>query len=170
MVSIGIAVILTRASLPWPEIFGGDPMTQDAWLAIAHHLAIFSLLGVMAVEWGIVRPGIERGDIGRLVRVDRMYGMVAGAVLLIGLARLQWGAKPWSFYTDNPFFWIKLASFAAVGILSIGPTRRYIQWAGADAAPDDGDVNVARRGLRLQFAVFPLIPICAALMARGIGH
>ena len=47
-------------------------MTQDGWLAIAHHLGILS----------------------RLVRVDRMYGVVAGAVLLIGLARLQWGAKP----------------------------------------------------------------------------
>jgi putative membrane protein len=145
-------------------------MTQDAWLAIAHHLAIFTLLGVMAVEWGIVRPGIGREDIGRLVRVDRMYGLVAGLVLLVGLTRLQFGAKDWDFYTDNPFFWLKLASFVAVGVLSIGPTRRYIRWAGSDAAPDDADVAIARRGMRLQFAVFPLIPICAALMARGIGH
>ena len=145
-------------------------MTQDAWLAIAHHLVVFSVLAIIILEWGLVRPGVQGEDVQRLLRVDRAYGIVAAAVFLIGMARLQWGAKPWSFYTDNPFFWIKLASFAAVGFISIGPTRRYARWAGASVAPDDGDVAVARRGLRLQLAVFPLIPFCAALMARGIGH
>jgi putative membrane protein len=144
-------------------------MTQDAWLAIAHHLVVFAVLAIIVMEWGLVRPGVQGDDVQRLVRVDRVYGIVAGAVFLIGLARLQWGAKPWSFYTDNPFFWIKLASFAAVGFISIGPTRRYARWAN-EGAPDEGDVASAQRGLRWQLAVFSLIPICAALMARGIGH
>ena len=145
-------------------------MTQDAWLAIAHHLVVFAVLAIIILEWGLVRPGVEGGDLQRLVRIDRAYGIVAAAVFIIGMSRLQWGAKPWSFYTDNPFFWIKLASFAAVGFISIGPTRRYARWAKEGAGPDDADVAAAQRGLRWQVAVFPLIPICAALMARGIGH
>jgi putative membrane protein len=145
-------------------------VNQDAWLAIAHHLVVFTVLAIIVSEWGLVRPGVQGADLQRLVRVDRAYGIVAGAVFLIGLARLEFGAKDWSFYTDNPFFWIKLASFAAVGFISIGPTRRYVRWAKTEAGPDDSDVAAARRGLRLQLAVFPVIPICAALMARGIGH
>lgn len=145
-------------------------MTQDAWLAIAHHLAVFALLAIIATEWGLVRPGLDASARQRLARVDRVYGILAGAVLLIGLARLEFGAKGWGFYTDNPFFWAKLASFAAVGLLSIGPTRRYLRWAKHDDAPEESDIMAARRGLQLQLAVFPLIPICAALMARGIGN
>jgi hypothetical protein len=92
-------------------------MTQDAWLAIAHHVAVFGLLAVIATEWGLVRPGLDAGERRRLLGVDRLYGIVAGAVLLIGLARLEFGAGDWGFYTDNPFFWLKLAhpSLSAVG-------------------------------------------------------
>jgi uncharacterized membrane protein len=32
-------------------------MTTDAWLAIAHHLAVYGLLAVLAMEWALVRPG-----------------------------------------------------------------------------------------------------------------
>lgn len=144
-------------------------MTQDAWLAIAHHLAVFALLAVIATEWGLVRPGLGADERKRLARVDRFYGIVAGLVLVIGLARLEYGAKDWRFYTHNPFFWLKLASFAALGLISIGPTRRYLRWAKNESPPEDRDVMAARRGLQLQLAVFPAIPICAALMARGIG-
>jgi len=144
-------------------------MTQDAWLAIAHHLSVFGLLAVIATEWGLVRPGLDEGERQRLARIDRAYGIVAGGVLLIGLARLEFGARDWGFYTENPFFWLKLASFAAVGLISIGPTRRYLRWAKTVDMPEESDVMAARRGLQLQLAVFPLIPICAALMARGIG-
>ena len=34
-------------------------MTVDAWLAIAHHLAVFGLVAVLAAEWGLLR-----GDAG----------------------------------------------------------------------------------------------------------
>jgi putative membrane protein len=45
-------------------------MTTDAWLAIAHHLAVFSLAAVLAAEWALVRRGMAAADIRRLARVD----------------------------------------------------------------------------------------------------
>jgi hypothetical protein len=45
-------------------------MTTDAWLAIAHHLAVFSLAAVIAAEWPLVRRGMAAADIRRLGRVD----------------------------------------------------------------------------------------------------
>ena len=145
-------------------------MTTDAWLAIAHHVAVFSLLAVIAMEFGLLRPGLTSNDVARLGRVDAAYGGIAGVVLIVGIVRIAFGARDWDFYSSNPVFWLKMASFGVVGLLSIGPTRRYIRWRRDGALPDEEDINRARRNLHLQLAVFPLIPIFAALMARGIGN
>ena len=142
-------------------------MTTDAWLAIAHHLAVFGLLAVLAIEWAIVRPGMGGAEIQRLTRVDATYGALAAAVLIAGVARVVWGAKPADFYLENPVFWAKMAAFATVGLLSIRPTIRYLGWR--SAPPADEDVAAARRFIAIELTAFAAIPVFAALMARGIG-
>jgi putative membrane protein len=149
-------------------------MTTDAWLAIAHHLAVFGLLAVLAMEWALARPGLVAADVERLAKVDAAYGATAGTVLVVGIVRVALGDQPADFYLENPFFWLKMASFGAVGLLSIGPTMRYLGWRRALAAdggalPAAAEVAGVRRRILIQLAVFPLIPVFAALMARGIG-
>jgi putative membrane protein len=149
-------------------------MTTDAWLAIAHHLAVFSLAAVLAAEWGLVRRGMAAADIRRLARVDRAYGLVAAAVIIAGVSRVIWGAKPAEFYLESITFWLKMAALVAVSLLSIRPSIRYAGWRRAldedpSALPSDQVVGWARRMINLQLAVFLLIPTFAALMARGIG-
>lgn len=165
-------------------------MTTDAWLAIAHHLAVFSILGVLTAELALIRQDMQASDVQRLGRIDGMYGALAITVIVAGIARVVWGAKPAAFYLENPVFWFKMAAFATVGLLSIRPTMRYRAWtqalagevgagtagtAGTGAVPphvglvDAREVELARRGVMLQLAVFALIPTFAAAMARGIG-
>ena len=149
-------------------------MTTDAWLAIAHHIAVFALLGVIASEWSMLRPGLLAADVRRLALVDAAYGALAATVLTVGILRLWLGAKPFDFYSDNPFFWLKMAAFATVGLLSITPTVRYLRWRKAleedpSATPTAGEIAGARRYLLLEVGVFAIIPVAAALMARGIG-
>ena len=149
-------------------------MTTDAWLAIAHHLAIFGVFAVLIAEWAIVRPAMDTADVHRLGRIDAAYGAVAALVLAAGVSRVIWGAKPADFYLENPVFWFKMAAFATVGILSIRPTIRYLGWrkaldGDADALPAAAEVTSARRAIHLQLAAFTAIPALAALMARGIG-
>jgi putative membrane protein len=149
-------------------------MTTDAWLAIAHHLAIFGVFAVLVAEWAIVRPGMDRADVDRLGRVDAAYGALAVLVLSAGVSRVIWGAKPADFYLENPVFWFKIAAFATVGILSIRPTIRYMGWrkvldSDGGTLPTAAEVKSARRAIHLQLAVFTAIPPLAALMARGIG-
>lgn len=144
-------------------------MTTDAWLAIVHHLAVFGLLAVLAAEWGLVRPGLDAAGAARVARIDAGYGAFAALVLGAGIARLVWGDQPFDFYDDQPAFWLKMASFATVGILSIKPTMRFLTWRDLDAPPAEADVAAAQRHIRLQLVVFPLIPVFAALMARHIG-
>jgi putative membrane protein len=149
-------------------------MTTDAWLAIAHHVAVFGLAGVIAAEWALVRGTMTAADVRRLGRVDSVYGIAAMAVIVAGVARVIWGAKPADFYTESATFWFKMTAFGAMGLLSILPTIRYIGWrraveADPSAVPSDEAVGWARRMINLQLAVFVLIPVFAALMARGIG-
>jgi putative membrane protein len=83
-------------------------------------------------------------------------------------------AKPASFYTSSTTFWLKIATFAAVGLLSIRPTIRYLGWRRAlntdpSCSPEHREAAAAHRAVNIQIAVFASIPVFAALMARSIG-
>jgi putative membrane protein len=144
-------------------------MTTDAWLALAHHAGAFTFLAVLAAEWAVVRPGITTEGARLVARIDAGYGLAALTVIAAGIARVIAGAKPASFYMENPVFWLKMAALAAVGVLSIRPTMTFVPWRQATDEPDAGGVLRARKFVRSQLVLFPAIPACAALMARGIG-
>ena len=68
-----------------------------------------------------------------------------------------------------------MAAFAVVGLLSIRPTMRFIAWRKAAAgdpafAVPDAEIRSVRVYLHAEATVFILIPIFAAIMARGIGY
>ena len=149
-------------------------MALDALLAIGHHLAAFIVLAMLAAEWALLRPTLTRGDPDRLRRIDAAYGIAAAGVVTFGVVHLFLGATPGDFFTANPIFWAKMGVFGAIGLLSIGPTRTYQRWTRASTedaawAPPAAEFASTRRTLLIELALFPLIPACAALMARGIG-
>ena len=149
-------------------------MTLDAALAIGHHFAAFAVLATLGAEWALLRPGLDASDAGRIRKIDAVYGAAAGAVLVIGIARLFGGIIDASYYASNLFFWAKMTAFAALGLTSIGPTLRFGRWQRASAENPRWTVPLeelalTRRAVILELALFPLIPLCAALMARGFG-
>ena len=146
----------------------------DLVLAIAHHLLIFALFGVLAVEFVVVRPGVSQAWIARIARVDLWYGILAALILAVGFSRAVFAAKGWLYYSHNAFFWAKIATFAIVGLLSLWPTVALIRWRGAlkrDPAdvPEPATIATVRRFLWAEVFFFALIPIFAAAMARGYG-
>ena len=56
-----------------------DFATTDLSLAIAHHLLIFVLAGVLAFEIGVIRPSMKREDVLRVASVDNWHGILAVA-------------------------------------------------------------------------------------------
>ncbi len=104
-------------------------MTTDLLLAIAHHLLIFALVAVLAAETVLVRPGLTGNALARLGGLDRAYGILAGLIIIVGFSRVFFGLKGWEFYIDYWVFWAKLAAFAGVGLLSIRPTMRILEWS-----------------------------------------
>ena len=149
-------------------------MTTDLVLAVLHHLGVFTVAGIIAAEWALVRPGMSMEKVRQVTRIDALYGIAAGLVLLIGFARVYFGLKGSDFYVQNPVFWAKIGAFVAVGVLSIAPTLLFISWrekAKKDPAfmPSAAEIASARRYVKMEAHVFVLIPIFAAAMARGYG-
>jgi putative membrane protein len=142
----------------------------DLSLAISHHLLIFALFGILAAELVLVRAGFDRTSVARVARIDLWYGIVAGAIVVVGFTRAIFAAKGWAYYEHNVFFWAKMTAFVCVAVLSIMPTIKYIQWQRASIVPSDAEIAVIRRILWAEIALFALLPIFAAAMARGFGE
>jgi putative membrane protein len=142
----------------------------DLALAIGHHLLIFALFGVLVAELIGVRRGMNVSAITRIAAVDLWYGVLAGLILIVGLSRAVFAAKGWVYYEHNGFFWAKMATFLAIGLLSIPPTFRYLVWRRAGVSPPDDAVAAVRRYLYAEVALFALLPAFAAAMARGYGE
>ncbi|TFZ01744.1 DUF2214 family protein [Ramlibacter humi] len=149
-------------------------MTTEALLAYAHLLAILTLVVFVASEAALCRTEwLNAAVVERLVVVDRVYGIAAMAVLATGAARVFLGAKGASWYGHNWLLWAKLVMFAIVGLMSIGPTLRFVAWRKALRAdgslPGAGEVRNVRRQVMRQAHLIPLIPLAATFLARGFG-
>ena len=146
-------------------------MLTDLILAILHHLAIVSLIVLLAFEFAVLRPGLSAKDLARVTRVDAAYGATAGLVIVFGVCRVIWGFKGADYYLSNAWFWAKMASFLAIGLLSIPPTIALLRWRKAsrqDAAflPIDADVARLRTFIHAELGLLALVVVFAAAMAR----
>ncbi|MBC5764095.1 DUF2214 family protein [Ramlibacter albus] len=149
-------------------------MTQEALLAYAHILAIFTMIVFLTSEAALCRSEWMNATIvERLARVDMIYGISAGAVFVTGLARVFLGAKGAGYYAGNPLFWTKFGLFAAVGLISIAPTLAFIRWRRALRAsgglPDEAEVKRVRKLVMVQAHIIPVVPLAAVFLARGYG-
>lgn len=136
-------------------------------LAFLHHLAAFTLVSALAVEFVLMRGDVDARTVRRLGIADAILGASAGLLLVVGLLRVFYFEKGASFYWHNASFIAKLVLFAAVALLSIYPTVKFIAWRkGVDAA----SVARVRRILHWELIGVVLILLFAALMARGIGY
>jgi len=149
-------------------------MAIDLHLAIAHHLLIFILFGILVTELVLVHQNMTDGDIKRLTSIDLWYGLVALLILMVGFSRAIFAAKGWAYYSVNSFFWAKIGVFLLIALLSIWPTVKYLSWhrnfQAAGSRPDTSSVSVVRRILWLEMILFAFLPAFAAAMARGYGQ
>lgn len=105
------------------------------------------------------------------MRVDIVVASAAGLVFVTGLARVFLGVKGAGCYAGHGLFWIKLALFVVMGLLSVGPTRAFLRWRRAwrerGELPDAAAVLRVRRLVMLQAHIVPLVALAAVFLARG---
>jgi putative membrane protein len=149
-------------------------MTMSAIFAFLHHLAAFTLVAALAVEFVLIRGEMTLANARSLQRADIVYGIAAGAVLIIGLLRVFYFEKGAEYYFSSHSFITKLTVFAIVGLISIIPTIEFLSWRKSVAQgnlPVVAPVKLRRLRMiiHIELAGIVLILLCAALMARGIG-
>ena len=63
-------------------------MSAAAFMAFLHHLAAFTLVATLAVELALFAPPLSLTQARRLLRTDSLFGLAAGALLIVGLLRV----------------------------------------------------------------------------------
>ena len=149
-------------------------MTLEALLAYAHLLAILTMVVFISSEAALCRPEwMNARVVERLGKVDMVYGIAAGAVLLTGIARTWWGIKGTPWYWGNSLLHRKLTRVVVIGLMSIKPTLMFRRWKlelkATGALPAEGDVRAARKWVMFQAHLIAVIPLAAVFLARGFG-
>ena len=123
-------------------------------LTLAILLFVFALFGVLFAEFVVVRRGMDPAAAARVVAIDAWYGVLAALILIVGFSRAIFAAKGWDYYEHNAFFWAKIGTFVAIGVLSVPPTLAYLKWRRTGVSPTDAvlEAMLESRALRAKFA------------------
>ncbi len=147
---------------------------MSSFFAFLHHLAAFGLVATLCIEFVLIREPLTDISARRLLKTDALFGLAAGAVLIIGFARVVYFEKGAAFYFGNGFFLAKLTLFALVGVLSIQPTKEFLSWrpllkAGRLPVVEPARIRKVRSTITRELICVVLLILCAALMANGVG-
>ena len=140
-----------------------------AWL---HFLAVGLTAGTLLAEYWLLRRPLDRHQARLLGIVDLAYLLAAIGALATGLARMLYFGSGADYYAANALFWAKLGVFAAIALVSMLPTVQFIRWnrevrAAPVFAPLPRDVLRVQGCVALELALLGLVPLLAALIARG---
>jgi putative membrane protein len=140
--------------------------------AFLHHVAAFTLVAAVAVEFVAIRPPLTLANARTLIGADTVMGVSATVLLVVGLLRVFYFEKGADYYFHSHAFMTKFSVFIAVALLTIIPTREFLSWrkavrAGQVPAADPAKLRLIRKLLHGELAAIVLILLCAAIMARG---
>lgn len=146
-----------------------------ALFAFLHHLAVFTLAAAVAIQFVLIRSGLDAANARRLSAADAVLGLSALAVLVVGLLRVFYFEKGATYYFQSVPFIVKLSVFVIVALASIYPTVQFASWRkalkrGPMPAVAPGKLRAIRKVIHWELAGIVVILLCAALMARGVGY
>jgi putative membrane protein len=140
--------------------------------AFLHHLAAFTLVSALAVEFTLIRQDLTLATARRLIAADTVLGAAATVLLAVGLARVLWFEKGPDYYWHSHAFMTKFSVFIAVALLSAIPTFEFLSWrkpvrAGQTPAPGVRKLTLVRKVIHGELLGVVIILLCAAIMAKG---
>ena len=140
--------------------------------AFLHHLAAFTLVAAIAVEFMLIRQELTLASARRLVATDAMLGVSAAVLLVIGLLRVFFFEKGAAYYFASHAFHLKLGLFILLALLSVVPTVEFLSWrkalkAGQLPQPSAKKLRMMIGVIHGELTGIVIILLCAAIMARG---
>jgi putative membrane protein len=145
-----------------------------ALAAFAHHALAFLLVAALLAEMVLLKHELTVQTARSILRMDAIYGVCAGALLIVGAVRVFHTEKGAAYYFSSMPFIIKMVLFLLVGMLSIYPTIQFLSWrkaltAGGVPTLDAQRARRMRITIHIELTLLFVIMLCAALMARGVG-
>ena len=154
-----------------------EDLSTSTLFAFLHHICAFTLVAALAIEFALIRGELTPSSARRLQVTETVYGIVAVALLVIGLLRVFLFEKGAAYYfRSHAFlshaFLTKLSLFVIVGLVSIVPTMEFLSWRGALRAGQVPVMEARKRRLvrtiiHGELASIVIIVLCAPIMARG---
>jgi len=145
-------------------------MTTELILRYFHFISIFVIVGTLVAEHLLLKKEMTRLELGRVARIDGVYGIAALTLLGAGLTLwLGEFGKPAIFYTKNWIFHTKLTLFVLIGLLSIYPTVFFLKKRKGNQQELITIPNSIFWMVRMELLLLFIIPILAGLMGKGIG-
>jgi putative membrane protein len=146
----------------------------SAIFAFVHHALAFVLFAAVMVELILLRFPFSPATARSILRMDMIYGICAGLILIVGFGRVFHTEKGSAYYFASAPFIAKISLFIVVGLISVYPTVKFMSWrkalaAGAVPALDPAQQRSIKMILHTELTLLVLMMLCAALMARGIG-
>jgi putative membrane protein len=140
--------------------------------AFFHHVAAFTLVSALAIEFILIGQELSHATARRLVITDAVLGASAGILFVVGLLRVFFFEKGADYYFHSHAFMTKFSVFIAVGLLSIIPTIEFLSWrkplkAGHLPNVEAKKLLFIRKIIHGELAAVVIILLCAAIMARG---
>ena len=106
----------------------GGAGSMSTLFAFLHHVAAFTLVSALAVEFILIGQEFSLATARRLVIADAVLGAAAGILLVVGLLRVFFFEKGADYYFHSHAFMTKFSVFIAVALLSIVPTLEFLSW------------------------------------------
>jgi putative membrane protein len=146
-----------------------------AIMAFLHHLAAFTVVGALVAEVMLFKPPLTVTQARKLQRVDSVFGVSAGVLLVVGLLRVVYFEKGAGYYFSDAFFLTKFVAFVLAGVISIYPTVLFLSWSKAlkqGVAPEMSAAQMRRARMCLMWELTAIVVILfgAPFMARGFGY
>jgi len=147
---------------------------MSALFAFLHHVSAFTLFAALVVEFVLIRSVLTVESARKIQVADMIFGISAGVLLLVGLARVFHFEKGAYYYFHTWTFIAKLSLFVIVGLISIVPTMEFLRWrpavkAGQVPSVTAEKIKSIRSIIHYEMVGVVLIILFAALMAKGIG-
>lgn len=146
-------------------------MTVELLLRYVHFVSIFGIVATLTAEHLLLKPTLTRAELGRLARIDGLYGVASLTLLAAGLT-LWLGSygKPAIVYSKNWIFHAKLMLVVVLGLLSVYPTVFFLRQRKGPAEEVVAIPAAVKWLVRLELALLLVIPVLAGLMAKGVGY
>lgn len=148
---------------------------MSSFFAFLHHVAAFTLVAALVVEFVLIRDDLTVRRARSLQLADAAIGASAGIVLMVGFLRVFYFEKGASYYFHSVPFIAKLSLFVIIALLSIYPTIEFLSWTkslkqGQVPSVSPRKLQAIRAIIHWELAGIVLLILSAVLMAKGIGY